>query len=504
MKYIFNEDYNKPIKQRILEINNIQEDKLDTSDFVIDYNQKQLNNFKQILLENRDKKFLIVGDYDCDGICATTIIKKLLDDLSIKNNYYIPSRCKEGYGLNKNIVNTAYENKFDCLFCVDNGIVADEEIKLAKVLGIKTFIIDHHEYEHTPICECFLHPNLFDEKYSDMCAAGLCALLSNSFRYDEMTTAYGGLATLADMVSVLNYNRVLIKQMLEIVKQDKIAPINLLLGDKDVTYTNIQFNVIPKINAVSRLDDLMNVNYVVKFLLADVKEALPYFDKIETINRARKDYSSTMYNLACSQIGDDDLIVIKNSEFKEGLCGLVANRILENYKKPTIVLCEDNGLLKGSGRSVPGSNLYEYLCKCKDLFETFGGHELAVGLTIKIENYERFIEYIKNNRFEYCEQCNDVLLLNQQDIDFNLVNALNELEPFGTNFKMPQLGMYKPIYQSRYIVAGKYPKFNLNDCLSAISFNNKFIDSQFDYMIGKLTVDNYNGTKLSFIIEDLV
>ena len=151
---------------------------------------------------------------------------------------------------------------------------------MCQQLGIKVFIIDHHEYVDEPNCEAYLHPSLFIDKYKDMCAAGISCLLSNSVRKDDFSTCLGGLATLADMVSVFNYNRYLLKQMISIIKQGNINPINLLLGDNEVTYDNLHYNVIPKINAVSRLDDLMNVNYVVKYLLSNDNECFDYFNKI--------------------------------------------------------------------------------------------------------------------------------------------------------------------------------------------------------------------------------
>lgn len=505
MKYVFNEDNNTSITDRILQINNVTKEDLDISRFHINYQLDVLNEFKDKLLSYKDRKFFIVGDYDCDGICATAIIKKLFDDIGIDSNYYIPSRTKEGYGINENIIDTAKQNGFDCLLCLDNGIAANSKLKYAYDLGIKVFIIDHHEYQDEPMCEAYLHPSAFEKQYFDMCAGGLCALLSNSFRYDELTTALGGLATLADMVTIFNYNRYLVSQMLEIVKKGNIVPINLLLGKNDITYKNISFNVVPKINAVSRLDDLMNVNYVVKFLLADEKNAIPYFDKIEHINKARKEYSQQMFSLACRLVDESkNIIVIKHDDFKEGLCGLVANRLLETYGKPVIVLSQEDGLLKGSGRSVPGFNMYEYLKNIEGLFDTFGGHELAVGLSIKEEKFEELIEYINHNEVKYNEKYTNVITIDPNEVSFNMLSEIDSLMPFGSGFVEPLFAFKKPNYISRYIVAYKYPKFDINEKLSAISFNPKFINTEFEYMIGHLNKDNYYDDRLSFLIEDLV
>ena len=351
-----------PVKQRICNINNIDEKILDVSNFKADYDLEILSEFREQLLSDKDKRFFIVGDYDCDGICATVIIKKLFEDLGIESNYYIPSRSKQGYGLNNEIVKTAYDNGFKALICVDNGVVAYQQMEYARSLGLKTYVIDHHEYEKQIDVDGFLHPDLFPAEYSDMCAAGLSCLLSNSFREDDLTSVYGGLATLADMVSVLGYNRYLLKQMIEILNTKQILPIMYLLAGNEISYDSLSYNVIPKINAVSRLEEMMNVNYVVRYLLDNSPECMKYLNKIEEINRTRKDLTVQMSALAerlCD--GSESIIIVRSEVFKEGLCGLIANRLLGIYGKPVIILAQKDGELKGSGRAPAGFDLFGYL-----------------------------------------------------------------------------------------------------------------------------------------------
>ena len=504
MKYLFNEDFKVPIKDRILKIKNLSENELDTSSFLISDEIAILNDFKDKILKHSSDYFLIVGDYDCDGICATTIIKKLLDDLGIKNNYYIPSRLKEGYGLNNNIVKKAYDNNFNSIICVDNGIVASEPLRYAKELGLNTFIIDHHNYQDNPLCDSFLHPNLFAKKYSNMCASGLCALLSNSFRNDDFSTALGGIATLADMVEVFGYNRYLILNMLDILKKGNIRPISLLLGSNDVNCKNIQFNVIPKINAVSRLDEFMNVNYVVKFLLSNGNESLTYYDKIENINSARKNISNEMYSLASRKLdANKNVVIVKDKDFKEGLCGLVANKLLNDLSKPVLIMSETDGLLKGSGRGIPGSNIYEYLKEVDYLFETFGGHELAVGFSMKSENFDKLLQYCDEHPIHYEESIKNVIVLEQDKINFELLKNIEELEPYGSGFEEPLFAIKKPKSFNKTLVSNKYPKYFIDDNFEAISFNTKLINDDFEYMIGSLKKDNYHKNKIVLMFEDL-
>lgn len=505
MKYIFNEDTNKSIADRILELNNVTKQDIDVSNFNVDYNLDILNKFKDKLLSYKDKKFLIVGDYDCDGICSTTIIKKLFDEIGIENNYYIPSRTKEGYGLNNKIIENARDNGFDCLFLVDNGVAATEQLQLAKEFGITVFIIDHHEYREDPMCEAFLHPNLFPKEYGQMCAGGLSALVANSFKEDDFYTTLGGLATVADMVNIFNYNRYIALKAQRIIADGKIEPINYLLDDLEPTFINIEFSIIPKINAVSRLDDLLNVNYVVKFLLSSGRECYEYYLKIDNINAVRKNFSKRMHEQALTMIDNTkNVIVIKSDKFKVGLCGLVANRLLEEYKKPVIVFSQDGDKLSGSGRSVPGTNLYEYLKGAEELFEAYGGHELAVGITINENNFDALMAYIDSHELNYEEPYTDVLVLNQETVGPKTLEEINSLEPFGSNFNLPLFAIRYPKVLSKIMAGGKYPKYDLNRSFSAISFDSKLDDKHFKYMIGKFRKDRFYDNKLNLVIEELV
>lgn len=504
MNYVFH-DSKEDLKTRVCQINQVKEEELDVSSFHVDHDMPVLKDFREKLLSFRDLKFFIVGDYDCDGICSTLIMKKLFDDLGIASNYYIPSRFKEGYGISKKIVDTAKEHGFDAVLCVDNGIVADEQLRYASSLGLKTFVIDHHEYLDPPFADVWMHPSLFEEKYDDMCASGLCCLLSNSIRADELTTVYGGLGTLADMVKVLGYNRYLMKEMLKIINEKTIFPISYLSKQKQFDFETLSFDVIPKINAVSRLDEMMNVNYVVRYLIDNSPGCMKYLNKIEEINTVRKDLSRQMSALA-TRIADlnRDVIVVRSDRFLEGICGLIANRLMFEYDKPVIVLAEKDGMLKGSGRSPKGSDLHSYLKVKEDLYETFGGHAQAVGISMKEEAYAQFMEYIASCAMERQPQSRDVLCFKKDEIGFDMLEQLNELKPFGNGFEEPLFSIEDPSYLRKFLVSSSYPKFVLNDQLEAISFNPRHGDKSFERMIGHLKRDSYRPDRLSFVIEDLL
>lgn len=483
-------------------INNIQKSDLEIDRFDnINYHQN-LFDFKDKLLTLRDKHILIVGDYDCDGICATTITKRLLEHLGINNSYYIPSRIDEGYGLSEKIVSIAHKHHYDAIITVDNGVSATSSISLANSLGIKVMIIDHHEYVDTPDCYGFIHPNLLDKDFNKLSAGALCYLLSTLFYEDDYSLVLGGLSILSDMVGVLNYNRYLLKKMMNILNTSDIYQIKLLNG-ASVDYDSLSFNAIPKINAVSRMG--YNANILVKYFLSDKDECIKLLDSINKINDYRKNETKTECDLALSMLNrKDKLALIVSSEFKEGICGLIANRISLNYDVPCIVFSKKDGLLKGSGRSRENFNIYEYLSNTRDLFTSFGGHGQACGVCIEESRFDELKEYISSHELELLDYQKDVISVDQSDIDLDLFEKIDSLKPFGIDFKEPLIHIKDFEYKSRFLIKNKYPKFTVDNKLSAISFNEYDSYRQFSDLYAYIRKDDYHAGAVSLLIEDLL
>lgn len=483
-------------------INNITKSDLEIDRFDnIDYHQSLLD-FKDKLLTLKDKQVLIVGDYDCDGICATTITKRLLEHLGINNSYYIPSRIDEGYGLSEKIVSIAHKHHYDVIITVDNGVSATSSISLANSLGIKVMIIDHHEYVDMPDCYGFIHPNLLDKDFNKLSAGALCYLLSTLFYEDDYSLVLGGLSILSDMVGVLNYNRYLLKKMMNILNTSDIYQIKLLNG-ASIDYDSLSFNAIPKINAVSRMG--YNANILVKYFLSDKDECIKLLDSINKINDYRKNETKSECDLALSMLNrKDKLALIVSSEFKEGICGLIANRISLNYDVPCIVFSKKDGLLKGSGRSRENFNIYEYLLDTKDLFTSFGGHGQACGVCLdesKLDDLKAYIDTHKLNMLDYQK---DVISVEQTDIDFDLFNKIDSLKPFGIDFKEPLIHIKDFEYKSKFLIKNKYPKFTVDNKLSAISFNEYDSYRQFSDLYAYIRKDDYHAGAVSLLIEDLL
>lgn len=483
-------------------INNIQKSDLEIDRFDnINYHQS-LFDFKDKLLTLKDKHILIVGDYDCDGICATTITKRLLEHLGINNSYYIPSRIDEGYGLSEKIVSIAHKHRYDVIITVDNGVSAISSISLANSLGIKVMIIDHHEYVDIPDCYGFIHPNLLDKDFNKLSAGALCYLLSTLFYEDDYSLVLGGLSILSDMVGVLNYNRYLLKKMMNVLNTSDMYQIKLLNG-ASIDYDSLSFNAIPKINAVSRMG--YNANILVKYFLSDRDECIKLLDSINKINDYRKNETKSECDLALSMLNrKDKLALMVSSEFKEGICGLIANRISLNYDVPCIVFSKKDGLLKGSGRSRENFNIYEYLLDTKELFTSFGGHGQACGVCLdesKLDDLKAYIDTHKLNMLDYHK---DVISVDQSDIDLDLFEKIDSLKPFGIDFKEPLIHIKDFEYKSKFLIKNKYPKFTVDNKLTAISFNEYDSYRQFNDIYAYIRKDDYHQGALSLLIDDVL
>ena len=248
----------------------------------------------------------------------------------------------------------------------------------------------------------------------------------------------------------------------------------------------------------------MNVNYVVRYLLDDSASCMKYLNKIEEINVTRKDLTLQMSELA-KRLADEtkDFMIIRSEVFKEGLCGLIANRLLSQYNRPILILAQSDGILKGSGRAPEGFDMFGYLNEIRDLFTAYGGHSQAVGLSMDADRFDELEEFIETHPFDFKADDKDALYFKQEDLDNGLLEELKQMKPYGTGFKEPLLCI-DGNYRKKYSIKGIYPKFILNEKLEAISFNTALANREFTMMLGHLKPDNYHKGNLSFVIEDLI
>lgn len=495
------------LKDRILNtyLDSIDFNDIFNSDFVLDLNQNILIEAKKEIEGLRGKRVLIIGDYDCDGICATTIMKDLLDYLGIHNNYYIPSRFNEGYGLSFDHVKKAVDYNFDVLITVDNGIVANDALRELKKANIKTIVIDHHEYEELPCADFILHGRLLYKDYRKACASGLCYLLSAMFKSDDKILALAGIATNADMVEVFGYNRWLIKKAREILNRGGITCINALSGKKNgYTYDDLSFMVASKLNSVSRIDKGSNVNAIPYFLLEkDEKKIYEEAEKIKKINDLRKNLSDVMSKKAMSLTDESDFCIIYDDHFLEGLCGLVANRVGKAINKPCLVLAPGKDLIKGSGRSIGEFDILNHLKQFEGYFETLGGHKQAVGVSLKKEALHSLINTVKTSPCAFIEKSVECIVVKDDEINDETLNLLSSMQPFGTGFEEPLFYMNDICVKSKYLIKQMYAKYLFTNGLNAISFNREDYDKNFSCVVGYLKEDSYRKNRLSMHIQAL-
>ena len=470
------------------------------------YYHESLQAINEILLkarENRQKVF-IYGDYDCDGICATAIMVKLLNKLGIENGYYIPNRARENYGLNCERVQQAHDRGYDIVMTVDNGVSAHEALRLAKQLGMVRIVTDHHVITAAPDCEVLCHPSLFDEDHSYLCGAGVAYLIADYMgEVDDSIRVLAMLATISDVMELKFFNVFLVKQGLQAVNDHRYPNIDILGYDMKfpVTEREISFNIAPKVNTTGRLFDMCNRNNTVRYFLSDdVNEMRILARQINELNNKRKDLVSRQYRMIKNDCDfSQPFIIYCNEDLHEGLIGLIANKILHETNKPTVILTASGDLLKGSGRSKSELNLMELLSGY-NYYETFGGHAKAFGISLKKDNLEEFRKYINENYVpeETAEDCVEV---RSSDFTRENLEELFRYAPFGQGRRLPVFRVLLDDYRElRSLSTPDKLKWNVSSCFSIMKLGD---DRGYGYYRGRKDLRFY-GTLSSGVFNHMI
>ena len=455
-------------------------------------------------------KVLIVSDYDCDGVTSLTIMIRLFEHLGLKVNYYIPSRIKEGYGISERIVEMAHAHHFDTILTLDNGIVAFDALNLAAKYGIEVNIIDHHEFKELPNVNAVLHPDLLDEYYEGLCTGGLTYLVSKQFYEDDYSAILAMVATLADVCKVFKANRMILKNGLARLNNysGKPLPIHYLLKkQKSYTFTDMSFQLVPKINAISRMDHLANINMLAMFMLDTEHENLETVEQIDRINDVRKRLSKDLADQVAMKVNPEDaIIVVYDEELVEGLCGLIATNLVRRFNKPCLVLTDgENDLIKGSGRSIDGFDLFGSLSTIKEIFTSFGGHQKAVGCSLKKEDLTKFKELVSTMKVEVETTKKPCILVNYDELTIDNFSFLSQLEPYGEGFEEPLFLIKEPIIKSKFLIKDMYPKFTFDNGAEAISFDKSAYVNYLAGITGHIGISSFkNKAKVNINIENVV
>ena len=474
---------------------------------------------------NKNESIVIYGDYDVDGITSTTVLKKFLEERGMKVHYYIPNRLDEGYGLNKDAIDTIvkeYDAKI--LITVDCGISGIDEVEYLNKLGMDVIITDHHEpLDVLPNAYAVIDPKIEGNTYPFNQLAGvgvvfkLIQAISIKLNLDEKEyLKYLDLVcvgTISDIVPLVDENRVIAKLGLKLVEVTRNIGLRSLLqssGYNQINSNTISFGIAPRINACGRMGFAENALEL--FLTDDANKSYELTNKLNEYNKERQEKEKAIFEKSIELIeknkeDEKNAIIVASENWHHGVIGIVASKITDMYFKPSILLCIEGDTCKGSGRSIPGIDLHEVLCECSKNLEKYGGHAMAVGLSTNIQKLNNFKEdvekYLSKIDISKLQQVINIdAIVNLKDVDVNTVKELMALEPFGEANKMPIFAFKNlKIDSIRALTEGKHLKLTLrdeNNIINAIGFNlGKLVD---DYqledkidVVGNLEINSFNG-----------
>ncbi len=423
-----------------------------------------------LLREKIEKKasIRIIGDYDIDGVCATYIFLKGLKRAGANVDTDIPDRIKDGYGLNQELIQRAYEAGVDTIVTCDNGIAAPKEVDYAKSLGMTVIVTDHHELQEVvPKADVVVNPRQPDcpYPYKKLCGAAvalkLVQALWESLGYPQELTyqellMFAAFATVGDVMDLTGENRILVREGLKLLREtahpgmSALIEVNELNRERLSAY-HIGFVLGPCINASGRLH---TAKRALELLDTQEKElALTRAKELKAMNDERKALTEKGVEAAVAQmesspLKEDRVLVIYLPDCHESLAGIIAGRIRERYYRPVFVLTDAEEAVKGSGRSIEAYSMFEEMSKCKELFIKYGGHPMAAGLSISKERVEEFRRRLNEDCRLTKEDLTEVIHIDMalpfSCVSETLVEELELLEPFGK-------GNTKPVFAVRNV-----------------------------------------------------
>lgn len=446
--------------------------------------EKAANRIVEAIKNN--EKVAIYGDYDVDGITSSTVLHRFLKDRGLNTNIYIPNRLCEGYGLNAEEIKKIAEEGHTLMITVDCGITGKAEVELAKSLGIDTIVTDHHEPpEELPEAIAVVDCKRKDNKYPfrELAGVGVTFKLTQAISKilnlkEEENLKYLDIVcigTISDIVPLVGENRTISKLGLMLLNQTKNVGLKVLLeslGYKKIDSTAVSFGIAPRVNACGRMGHERVALEL--FLTDDVKRARELAKELNDFNTKRQEIEKRIFEEALEQIknGQEEknpCIILRKENWHHGVIGIVSSKITEMYFKPSILMAIEGEDCKGSGRSIPGFDIHEALEKCNKNIKQFGGHSMAIGITVESANFEAFKSSVLNYAKEkHIEDIVPVLNIDEKlqlkDITMKDVRDLALLEPFGEANKPPlfQINNVK-IETIRTLSEGKHLKMDIKD-----------------------------------------
>lgn len=483
---------------------------------------------------DEDKHIHIVGDYDQDGNSAIVCLMKGLGYLSGRLTYAIPDREQDGYGLNKRLVDEAVEGGADLLITCDNGIAAHEAASYAKEKGLSLIITDHHQVtikedkQVLPSADAVINPHRLDDTYpfKELCGAGVAFKLVQAIHQvlglDENLTydllQFVAMGTVCDVVDLVDENRIIAKEGINSLNESDNLGIIALCEEaswtRDIDAYALGFVLGPCINASGRLSTArLGVEL---FLESDEDMVRAYASELVRLNNERKDMTFDAYEKIKGKLEEsgrykDPVIVVYQEGIHESIAGIVAGRIKDLYYRPTIVLTDSvkEGIIKGSGRSIEAYNMFEKVSEIAHITESFGGHEMACGLSLRVEVLEELRSYLVSHAdlsaYELQREVSIDIRVPVDEIDRHLIMSLDKLKPFGKANPGPKLAdkdvnilSYDLIGKNRNVLKINFEKNG--QVREGISFN----QAEETYMklfdcFGRLDAYNPNSTRRNLI-----
>lgn len=439
---------------------------------------KDMDRAVEILMEKirESAPIRIIGDYDIDGVCATYILLEGLKGLGAVADTDIPDRITDGYGLNRHLIDRAFEAGTDTIITCDNGIAAAEEIAYGKGLGMTVIVTDHHEVPfdeedgekkyHLPPADAVVDPKRTDCSYpfKGLCGAAVAYKLMEAL-YEAMGKDSSDIdylmeevafATVGDVMDLTGENRIFVRQGLEMLQSTSNLGLRALMectgiDRKAVNTYHIGFVLGPCLNASGRLDTAKRALALLE--AGSKQEADVLAGDLKALNDSRKEMTEEAVRQAAEQVehteaGRQKVLVLYLPDCHESLAGIVAGRIRERYCRPVFVITDSGEMAKGSGRSIEAYHMYEEMNKCRNLFVKFGGHKLAAGLTLKKENIEKFRQDINAvctlTETDMTEKVSIDMQMPFSCVTEELLEELKLLEPFGK-------GNTKPVFAEKNV-----------------------------------------------------
>lgn len=422
----------------------------------------------------KKNKIRIIGDYDVDGVTSTYILYEGLKTIGGDVSYDIPHRVEDGYGINNNLIDRAHQDGVKCIITCDNGIAASDTVDYAKSLNIDIVITDHHEVpkilkdgkeiEVLPEASAVIDPKQSSCSYpfKEICG-GVVAfkLIEYLFlikgvdkeEFYEKLLPYAAIATVCDVMPLTNENRIIVSEGLKLLRTTKDLGLNALIEAADIKKEEIDvyhlgFIIGPTINSSGRLESAKEALEL--FLEKDYSVALEKAKELRDLNYERQKLTSDAFEIIDEKIQKDNLLnkykvlIVYEEGLNESILGIVAGKIKEKYYRPSVVLSDSKDLIKGSGRSIEEYNMFQEFSKSKEYLSSFGGHKMACGLSLPLENLDDFIRDVdKNENLTNEDLIRKVYIdgnLELKYISMKLVNDIESLAPFGNGNFAPKFG----------------------------------------------------------------